>query len=101
MRPQRESTHEVRPFPRVPDYFGAYVPHDRVELALAVYEVGSCLHSPEGLRERFGRQVLDHLVEGGLATVEEPHGAEPCLALTDEGWTYWRGRDRDAGARPR
>jgi hypothetical protein len=88
MRTQRyESTYVVRPVPRVPDHFGAYTAPDAEELALAVYEVGNRLHSPEALQERHGREILDHLVTGGYATVETaPEGSEPLLVLTDTGW---------------
>ena len=88
MRNQRDSIFMVRPVPRVPDHFGAYTAPDPGELALAVHEVATRRNSPEGLQERYGREILAHLVVGGYVSVEAPPGSrdEPLLALTDEGW---------------
>lgn len=92
MRTQRDSTFMVRPVPRVPDHFGAYTAPDPGELALAVREVANRLHSPEGLQDRYGREILDHLVTGGYVSVEADRTApegEPdatLLVLTDDGW---------------
>lgn len=85
MRNQRDCIFMVRPVPRVPDHFGAYTAPDPGELALAVQEVATRRNSPEGLQDRYGREILDHLVTGGYVSVETG-SPEPLLALTDEGW---------------
>ncbi len=86
MRTQRDCIFMVRPVPRVPDHFGAYTAPDPGELALAVHEVATRRNSPDGLQERYGREILDHLVVGGYVSVETAPEGAPLLALTDEGW---------------